>query len=53
MIYAANVPDTDLATGNIYSNKVFDFANKDGSKAVLVSAQVLYLSKKRLDTINF
>lgn len=39
-IYAANVADTDLATGNEMSKKVFDFAASEGNKAVLVSAQV-------------
>lgn len=40
VIYAANVADSDLATGNEMSKKVFDHAKKDGSRAVLVSAQV-------------
>lgn len=40
VIYAANVADTDLATGNDMSKKVFDFAAAEGNKAVLVSAQV-------------
>jgi len=40
IIYAANVADTDLATGNDMSKKVFDFAANEGNKAVLVSAQV-------------
>lgn len=39
-IYAANVADDDLATGNEMSKKVFDFAAAEGAKAVLVSAQV-------------
>ena len=43
VIYAANVADTDLATGNELSKVVFDYAEKEGSKAVLVSAQVQYL----------
>jgi len=40
VIYAANVADTDLATGNEMSKKVFDYAAAEGNKAVLVSAQV-------------
>ena len=40
VIYAANVADSDLATGNEMSKKVFDYAAAHGSKAVLVSAQV-------------
>ena len=41
VIYAANVADSDLATGNELSKQVFDYAEKEGNKAVLVSAQVL------------
>lgn len=40
VIYAANVADVDLATGNELSKKVFEFAANEGNKAVLVSAQV-------------
>ena len=40
VIYAANVADSDLATGNEMSKKVFDFAAAENNKAVLVSAQV-------------
>lgn len=40
VIYAANVADADLAIGNELSKKVFDWAAAEGSKAVLVSAQV-------------
>jgi len=40
VIYAANVADTDLATGNSMSKQVFDRAGAEGNKAVLVSAQV-------------
>lgn len=40
VIYAANVADSDLATGNELSKKVFDYAAKEGNAAVLVSAQV-------------
>lgn len=40
VIYAANVADSDLAVGNEMSKIVFDFAKTEGSKAVLVSAQV-------------
>lgn len=40
VIYAANVADSDLATGNAMSKLVFDYAAKEGNSAVLVSAQV-------------
>eukprot|EP00428_Durinskia_dybowskii_P066886 CAMPEP_0170379496 /NCGR_PEP_ID=MMETSP0117_2-20130122/13372_1 /TAXON_ID=400756 /ORGANISM="Durinskia baltica, Strain CSIRO CS-38" /LENGTH=363 /DNA_ID=CAMNT_0010634935 /DNA_START=138 /DNA_END=1229 /DNA_ORIENTATION=- len=40
VIYAANVADTDLAKGNEMSAKVFAYAQEQGAKAVLVSAQV-------------
>ena len=40
VIYASNVPDSDLATGNSMSKLVFDQAAKEGCRAVLVSAQV-------------
>jgi ribosome-binding ATPase YchF (GTP1/OBG family) len=40
VIYAANVADADLAEGNAMSKKVFEYAEQQGSKAVLVSAQV-------------
>lgn len=40
VIYAANVADVDLATGNEMSKKVFQYAASEGSKSVLVSAQV-------------
>lgn len=39
-IYAANVADSDLAEGNEMSKRVFEFAAAEGSRAVLVSAQV-------------
>eukprot|EP00605_Chrysophyceae_sp_TOSAG23-4_P001086 GSChrysophyteH1.ASY1.ANO1.1191.1 assembled CDS len=40
VIYAANVADTDLGTGNELSEKVFNLAENQGNRAVLVSAQV-------------
>jgi ribosome-binding ATPase YchF (GTP1/OBG family) len=40
MIYAANVADSDLATGNELSNKLQKHAEAEGSTMVLVSAQV-------------
>ncbi len=40
VIYAANVADADLAAGNEMSKKVFAHAKTEGSRAVLVSAQV-------------
>ena len=40
VIYAANVADNDLATGNELSRKLVEFAREEGSIVVLVSAQV-------------
>jgi GTP-binding protein YchF len=40
VIYALNVADSDLATGNEQSKKVADLAVEEGSRSVLVSAQV-------------
>ena len=40
MIYAANVADTDLATGNELSKKLQQHAEEEGATMVLVSAQV-------------
>ena len=42
VIYAANVADVDLANGNHLSTKLKEFAAKEGSVVVLVSAQVCY-----------
>jgi ribosome-binding ATPase YchF (GTP1/OBG family) len=41
VIYAANVADSDLATGNEMSKAVADLASKQGASSVIVSAQVL------------
>jgi len=40
MIYAANVADADLATGNEMVDRLREVANKEGANVVLVSAQV-------------
>jgi ribosome-binding ATPase len=40
VIYAANVADNDLATGNEMSRKLVEYASEEGSIVVLVSAQV-------------
>lgn len=40
MIYAANVADTDLSTGNEMVDKLRKVAEEEGSKLVIVSAQV-------------
>ena len=40
IIYAANVADEDLATGNAMVEQVRTFAAAEGSKVVIVSAQV-------------
>ena len=40
MIYAANVADEDLATGNEMVTKLKELADSEGAKLVIVSAQV-------------
>lgn len=40
VVYAANVMDSDLADGNEMVEKVREFAGTEGSKVVVVSAQV-------------
>lgn len=40
VIYAANVADSELASGNDMSAKVFEHAKAEGNNAVIVSAQV-------------
>lgn len=40
VIYAANVSENDLASGNAYVEKVKEIAAKDGADVVVVSAQV-------------
>ncbi len=40
MIFAANVAEDDLATGNEYVEKVREYAEKLGSEVVIVSAKV-------------
>jgi ribosome-binding ATPase YchF (GTP1/OBG family) len=40
MIYAANISDEDLATGNEMVDKLREMAEKEGAKLVVVSAQV-------------
>lgn len=40
MIYAANVADSDLASGNEMVNKLKELAASEGAKVVVVSAQV-------------
>lgn len=40
MIYAANVADSDLATGNEMVERLRSLAEKEGAKVVVVSAQV-------------
>jgi len=40
MIYAANVKDNELATGNEMVNNLRELATKEGAKLVIVSAQV-------------
>ena len=37
MIFAANVAEDDLATGNKYVDLVKDYAEKNGSEVVIVS----------------
>jgi ribosome-binding ATPase len=40
VIYAANVNDDELATGNAYVEKVREFAKTEGAQVVVISAQV-------------
>ena len=40
MIYAANVADFDLATGNAMVDKLKEVAEKEGARTVISSAQV-------------
>lgn len=40
ILYAANVAEHDLGTGNTYSEEVFAYAAKQGAEFVCVSAQV-------------
>ena len=40
VIYAANVSETDLATGNAYVDKVKEYAQKHGADVVIISAKI-------------
>lgn len=40
ILYACNVSEAEAATGNAHSQKVFDHAAKNGSKAVVISAAI-------------
>ena len=40
IIYAANVSDTELATGNAYVEKVREYASKQGADVVVISAKI-------------
>ncbi len=40
VIYAANVSETDLATGNAYVDKVREYASKHGADVVVISAKI-------------
>jgi GTP-binding protein YchF len=40
VIYAANVSETDLSTGNKWVQQIRDFAKAEGSEVVVISAQV-------------
>ena len=40
VIYAANVSESDLATGNAYVEKVQEYAQKNGAGVVIISAQI-------------
>lgn len=40
VIYAANVSETDLATGNAYVDKVKEYASKHGADVVVISAKI-------------
>ena len=40
VIYAANVSETDLATGNAYVERVREYASKHGADVVVISARI-------------
>ena len=40
IIYVANVNEKDILTGNEYTKQVFDYANKESSEAVIISAKI-------------
>lgn len=40
ILYACNVSEAEAATGNDFTNQVFDYANKNGARAVIVSAAI-------------
>lgn len=40
MLYVANVSEDDIATGNKYVELVKEFASKEGSKVVIISAKI-------------
>lgn len=40
VIYAANVSETDLATGNAYVEQVKEYASKHGADVVVISAKI-------------
>jgi GTP-binding protein YchF len=40
MLYVANVGEGDIATGNEYVEKVKEFASKENSKVVMISAKI-------------
>ena len=40
MLYVANVSENDIATGNAYVEKVKEYAEKENSKVVMISARI-------------
>ncbi len=40
MLYVANVSESDISTGNEYVEKVREFASKENSKVVVISAKI-------------
>ena len=40
VLYICNVDEKSAGTGNEFSKKVFDFAEKEGNKALLISAEI-------------
>jgi GTP-binding protein YchF len=40
VLYVANVDEDSAATGNAYSEKVFEYAKAEGAQAVVISAQI-------------
>ena len=40
IIYAANVGEENISNGNVYTNKVIEYAQKENSEVVIISAKI-------------